>query len=138
MTDLFVRSKARIHGSDKSEEMTLHTLGGEVLARVQIIEKDRVRYWRESIDGNPDKFGPWKIQRTDMPGRWLPCLELPEPGDAGPHYVYQDGPDHRVEVWLDAGGRPEYRVDTIGEDREIGYRYTSFGGESGIEAPDVP
>ena len=113
-----IRIVNRYSGSDEHVVTTITNQEGVLLGKYEMILKDRTRYYRESIPGNPGVYGEWRVSGTNASGTVsLPCLNPRsfEEGASGssdePHFTFErfisEGQGaERIEYWVDSTGRP--------------------------------
>ncbi len=155
-----VTAEFRYSGNDEHMVMTLNSPEGIATDRGEQIFNDGTHYVRDSVPGEPDVYGEWRVQsRVRQPFTRPPCVD-PDRVAAGdsdssdePHYVSEvflsaEEGTVRDEYWADPEGRPIRGLRKFfppGTDTESGnyiglleYTYSGYGEPNVIEAPCVP
>ena len=136
---------------------TITTPDGALIGKAEQIIKDRTRYSRESVPGNPGVYGEWRVHGTNVPRSFsLPCLDPGsfEEGASGssdePHFtsekfLSEEEGAVRNEYWADSTGRPirarrtlfppEYDGVSNTETGVMEFTYSGYGEPNAIAAP---
>ena len=147
----------RDSGPDRHIVATTTDHEGVLLGKGEMIIKDRTRYARESMPGNPEVYGEWRVHGTNVPRSFpLPCLDTSsfEHGASGasdePHltsemFLSEEEGTVRNEYWADATGRPirgrrtffppEYDGVSNTETGVMEFTYSGYGEPNIIAAP---
>ena len=147
----------RDSGPDRHIVATTTDHEGVLLGKGEMIIKDRTRYARESMPGNPEVYGEWRVHGTNVPRSFsIPCVDTSsfEQGASGssdePHltsekFLSEKEGAMRNEYWADATGRPirarrtifppEYDGVSNTETGVMEFTYSGYGEPNIIAAP---
>ncbi len=129
--------EARYSGEDSHGlSMTHDAETGELQNKDESIYIDGDYYLRVSSPEDPDVFLPWKKVEEEVLKDEHPCIDLPVPGDPGPHYV-DNRSTRRYEIWVDAGGRPVRALVAVKDVVTYEVIFSGFGEPNIIEAPPI-
>ncbi|MCY4623857.1 MAG: hypothetical protein OXC99_02465 [Chloroflexi bacterium] len=101
---------------DRHEVLTHTAPDGTLIGRGEKIYKDGMLYLRETLEENPEVYGAWRVNPSNIQGHpLLGCLAPPAAGASGhsdaPHYttdtfLSEEEGSMRREVWVDVVGQP--------------------------------
>ena len=147
----------RDSGPDRHIVATTTDHEGVLLGKGEMIIKDRTRYARESMPGNPEVYGEWRVHGTNVPRSFpLPCLDTSsfeegassssdEPHFTSENFLSEEEGAVRSEYWADSTGRPtrarrtqfppEYDGVSNTETLVTEFTYSGYGEPNIIAAP---
>ena len=152
-----LRWEMRDSGPDRHIVATTTDHEGVLLGKGEMIIKDRTRYSRESMPGNPEVYREWLVHGANVPQSLpIPCVDTSsfEQGASGasdePHltsemFLSEEEGTVRNEYWADATGRPirgrrtffppEYDGVSNTETGVMEFKYSGYGEPNIIAAP---
>ena len=151
------RWEMRDSGPDKHVVITATGPDGTLIGKAEEIVKDRTRYSRENMPGDPSVYGEWRVHGTNVSQSLpIPCVDTSsfEQGASGasdePHltsemFLSEEEGTVRNEYWADAIGRPtrsrrtffppEYDGVSNTETGVMEFTYSGYGEPNIIAAP---
>ena len=151
------RTEMRDSGPDRHIVITLTADDDSLIGKVEQIIKDRTLYFRESTPGNPEVYGAWRVDGTNVPPSFpIPCLAPnsfarassssgDEPHFTSDSFLSEEEGAVRNEYWADSTGRPtrarrtffppKYDGVTNTETGVAEFTYSGYGEPNLIEAP---